>query len=115
MALAWPSSTLATPREVLWSLGQLGRKDPQDNACKLAARCFQPTWFRHHERPEGLTGKGLQEILALWSPTPWAVASPYSFLSFSFLVYEPEDGKGTPMLRACNPPLLSWTSQGTLP
>lgn len=59
-------------------------------------------------------GKGLQETLALWSPTPW-VASPYSFLSFSLLVYEPEDGKGTPMLRSCNPPLLSWASQGDWP
>lgn len=59
-------------------------------------------------------GKGLQETLALWSPTLWA-ATPYSSLSFTFLVYEPEDGKGTPMLRACSPPLLSWASQGTLP
>lgn len=46
-------------------------------------------------------GKGLQETLALWSPTLW-VASPYSSLSFTFLVYEPEDGKGTQMLKACN-------------
>ena len=43
-------------------------------------------------------GKGLQETLALWSPTLWA-ATPYSSLSFTFLVYEPEDGKGTPMSR----------------
>lgn len=62
-----------------------------------------------------LMGKGLRQILALLPPTPWT-ASPYSSLSLSFLVYEPEDGKGTQMLRVCNPPapLLGWPRDSAL-